>query len=100
MTECLPSLAYHTDEAEAQGSALHRTPPHRPALAARNMTNTHITTARHLIAIERQIDWQEVGTIALHGLQVLVVMTLLARPLTRRAWDAPVTISERSRPKN
>lgn len=70
------------------------------------MTTAHITTARiagriigttarHLIALERQIDWAEVGAIVLHGLQVLIVMTLLAGRYTRRAWDALPVLSER-----
>lgn len=53
------------------------------------------TAARHLIALERQIDWAEVGAIVLHGLQVLIVLTLLAGRYTRRAWDALVPLSER-----
>lgn len=67
------------------------------------MTNTIPATAgriagaavRHLIWLERQIDWAEVGAIVLHGLQVLIVLTLLAGRATRRAWDALIDLSER-----
>jgi len=67
------------------------------------MTNTLPATAgriagtavRHLIWLERQIDWAEVGAIVLHGLQVLIVLTLLAGRATRRAWDALLQLSER-----
>lgn len=67
------------------------------------MTNTFPATAgriagtavRHLIWLERQIDWAEVGAIVLHGLQVLIVLTLLAGRATRRAWDALLELSER-----
>lgn len=52
------------------------------------------TTCRYLIELERQIDWAEVGAIVLHGLQVLIVMTLLAGRYTRRAWDALPALSE------
>lgn len=53
------------------------------------------TAVRHLIWLERQIDWAEVGAIVLHGLQVLIVLTLLAGRATRRAWDALLELSER-----
>jgi hypothetical protein len=53
------------------------------------------TAARHLIWLNDQIDWSEVGAIVLHGLQVLIVLTLLAGRYTRRAWDALVPLSER-----
>ena len=67
------------------------------------MTNTLPATAgriagtavRHLIWLERQIDWAEIGAIVLHGLQVLIVLTLLAGRATRRAWDALLELSER-----
>jgi hypothetical protein len=45
--------------------------------------------------IARQIDWQEVGAIVLHGLQVLIAMTLLAGQYARRAWDSLLLFSER-----
>lgn len=78
----------------------------RPALAGRNMTNAHITaarisgriagtTVRHLVWLNDQIDWTEVGAIVLHGLQVLVVLTLLAGRGTRRLWDQLPAFSER-----
>lgn len=41
-----------------------------------------------------QIDWAEVGAIVLHGLQVLIVLTLLAGRAARRAWDALPVLSE------
>lgn len=45
--------------------------------------------------IARQIDWAEVAAIVLHGLQVLIAMTLLAGQYTRRAWDSLLLFSER-----
>lgn len=53
------------------------------------------TTCRHLLWLNAQIDWAEVGQIVLHGLQVLIVMTLLAGRGTRRLWDQLPVISER-----
>lgn len=41
------------------------------------------------------IDWQEVAAIVLHGLQVLIVLTLLAGRATRQVWDALPVLSER-----
>ena len=41
------------------------------------------------------IDWREVAAIVLHGLQVLIVMTLLAGRYTRRAWGSLLLFSER-----
>lgn len=52
------------------------------------------TAARGLIWAHRTIDWAEVGAIVLEGLQVLIVLTLLAGRATRRAWDALVPTSE------
>lgn len=70
------------------------------------MTNAHITaarisgriagtTVRHLVWLNDQIDWTEVGAIVLHGLQVLVVLTLLAGRGARRLWDQLPAFSER-----
>lgn len=53
------------------------------------------TTCRHLLWLNAQIDWAEVGQIVLHGLQVLIVMTLLAGRSTRRLWDQLPVFSER-----
>lgn len=53
------------------------------------------TTCRHLLWLNAQIDWAEVGQIVLHGLQVLIVMTLLAGRGTRRLWDQLPVFSER-----
>lgn len=53
------------------------------------------TTCRHLLWLNAQVDWAEVGQIVLHGLQVLIVMTLLAGRGTRRLWDQLPVISER-----
>ena len=50
--------------------------------------------ARGLIWAYETIDWAEVGAIVLHGLQVLIVLALLAGRATRRAWDALPAISE------
>lgn len=43
------------------------------------------TAARHLIALERQIDWREVAAIVWHGLITLAVMTYVAGQLTGAA---------------
>ena len=40
------------------------------------------------------IDWTEVWATFLHGLQVAIVLTLLAGRATRRAWDALPGLSE------
>lgn len=53
------------------------------------------TTARVLIALERQIDWELVSSVVLQGLKVLVVLTYLAGQATRKAWDALPELSER-----
>lgn len=53
------------------------------------------TAARYARQLNDQIDWAEVAAIVLHGLQVLVVLALLAGRATRRAWDALVPLSER-----
>lgn len=53
------------------------------------------TAARGLLWAYRTIDWAEVGAIVLHGLQILIVLTLLAGRATRRAWDALLVLSER-----
>lgn len=53
------------------------------------------TAARGLLWAYKTIDWSEVGAIVLHGLQVLVVLTLLAGRGARRLWDALPGISER-----
>jgi hypothetical protein len=68
------------------------------------MTNTNLagtagritgTVAKGLIWAYRTIDWAEVGAIVLHGLQVLIVLTLLAGRTSRRAWDTVPVLSER-----
>ena len=51
--------------------------------------------ARGLIWAYREIDWAEVADVVLHGIKVLIVLTLLAGRLTRRAWDALPVLSER-----
>ena len=53
------------------------------------------TAARGLLWAHRTIDWAEVAAIVLHGLQLLIAVTLLAGRTTRRAWDALVPLSER-----
>ena len=45
------------------------------------------TTIRGALWINSQIDWREVGAVLLHGLQLLIVLTLLAGRLTRQLWD-------------
>lgn len=52
------------------------------------------TATRALIWTYRQADWAEVGAVVLHGLQVLIVLTLLAGRYTRKAWDALPVLSE------
>lgn len=52
------------------------------------------TTICGLRWLNSQIDWAEVLAIILHGLQVLIVLALLAGRLTRRCWDALPGISE------
>lgn len=51
--------------------------------------------ARGLLWAYRTIDWAEVAAIVLHGLQILIVLALLAGRSTRRAWDALPVLSER-----
>lgn len=53
------------------------------------------TATKGLRWAHRQIDWAEVAKIVLHGLQVLIVLTLLAGRATRSAWDALLELSER-----
>ena len=47
-----------------------------------------------VIWVHRNTDWAEVGAVVLRGLQVLIVLTLLAGRYTRRAWDALPQLSE------
>ena len=53
------------------------------------------TTARGMLWAHEQIDWAEVRAIALQGLRILIVLTLLAGRLCRRGWDALPLLSER-----
>lgn len=53
------------------------------------------TTIRGLLWINAQIDWAEACAVALHGLQVLIVLALLAGRMTRHWWDALPGLSER-----
>lgn len=62
------------------------------AAAAGRITGT---AARGLLWAHRTIDWAEVGAIVLQGLQILIVLTLLAGRATRRGWDALPLLSER-----
>ena len=52
------------------------------------------TAAKGLIWAYHTIDWAEVAEIVLHGLQVLIVLTLLAGRYSRKAWDALPGLSE------
>jgi hypothetical protein len=92
-----PSVCGRVCSSEAPGKARHRS-PHRPALAGETMETTRTTiagtagriagtTARGLLWLNEQIDWPEVGQIVLQGLQILIVLTLLAGRYSRRAWD-------------
>lgn len=51
------------------------------------------TTIRGLLWANEQIDWAEVRAIVLQGLQVAIVLTLLAGRATRQAWDALPALS-------
>lgn len=53
------------------------------------------TLVRHLRWLNDQIDWAEVAAIVIHGLKILIVLTLLAGRATRRAWDGLPGFSER-----
>jgi hypothetical protein len=53
------------------------------------------TLVRHLCWLNDQIDWAEVAAIVIHGLKILVVLTLMAGRATRRAWDGLPGFSER-----
>lgn len=51
--------------------------------------------AKGLLWAHRTINWAEVAQIVLQGLQILIVLTLLAGRATRSAWDALLEQSER-----
>lgn len=53
------------------------------------------TLVRYLRWLNDQIDWAEVAAIVIHGLKILVVLTLMAGRATRRAWDDLPGFSER-----
>lgn len=58
-------------------------------------TTTFAGTAGRIVGTAvRQINWAEVGAIVLYGLQILIVLTLLAGRATRRAWDILPGLSE------
>jgi hypothetical protein len=56
------------------------------------MTTTLFRTAgylaSHSVRLAQQIDWQEVGAIALEALKIAIVLTLLAGRATRWVWDS------------
>jgi hypothetical protein len=52
------------------------------------------TAAAGVIWVHRNTDWAEVGAVVLRGLQVAIVLTLLAGRYTRKAWDALPGLSE------
>jgi hypothetical protein len=54
-------------------------------------TTTWAGTAGRIL---RQIDWAEVSAIVLQGLQILIVLTLLAGRATRRGWESLLAMSE------
>lgn len=58
---------------------------------AGRITGTAILYGRQL---NDQIDWAEVAQVVIQGLQVAIVLTLLAGRATRRAWDALPGLSE------
>lgn len=51
------------------------------------------TAARGLLWVHQNTDWAEVRAIVIQGLQVAIVLTLLAGRATRRAWDALPALS-------
>lgn len=53
------------------------------------------TAAKGLIWAHHTIDWAEVAQIVIQGLQVLVVLALLAGRGARRLWDGLPGFSER-----
>lgn len=55
------------------------------AVTAGRITGTAI---RGILWVHQNTDWAEVRAIVLQGLQVAIVLTLLAGRATRRAWDA------------
>jgi hypothetical protein len=52
------------------------------------------TVAAGAIWVYRETDWAKVGQIVLCGLQIAIVLTLLAGRATRSAWDALPGLSE------
>jgi hypothetical protein len=52
------------------------------------------TVAAGAIWVYRETDWAEVGQIVLRGLQIAIVLTLLAGRYTRKAWDALPGLSD------
>jgi hypothetical protein len=54
---------------------------------------TTLTTTIH--RVYRETDWEIVRQDLIRGLQIAIVLTLLAGRYTRRAWDALPELSER-----
>lgn len=52
------------------------------------------TAIRGILWVHQNTDWAEVRAIVIQGLQVAIVLTLLAGRATRCAWDALPGLSE------
>lgn len=52
------------------------------------------TAGRIAGTVARQINWAEALAVFLHGLKILIVLTLLAGRATRQAWGALPVLSE------
>jgi hypothetical protein len=50
--------------------------------------------AGHSVRLARQIDWQEVGAVALEAIKIAIAITLLAGRATRWVWDSLPSWSE------
>lgn len=55
------------------------------------LTGTAVAKA---IAVNRLINWRDVAEIVIHGLKVLITLTILAGQYTRKAWDSLPSFSE------
>lgn len=65
-----------------------RPPHHRNQAMTTTLFRTAGYLAGHSVRLARQIDWQEVGAIALEALKIAIVLTLLAGRATRWVWDS------------
>lgn len=65
-----------------------RPPHHRNQAMTTTLFRTAGYLAGHSVRLAQQIDWQEVGAIALEALKIAIVLTLLAGRATRWVWDS------------